>query len=63
MELIVTVLGMVLLSLFVFVAWILPMVLSYRMAKDYGRNKAAWVLLAFCFGWIPTIILLVVGKK
>lgn len=63
MGIILTIIGMTMIFAFIFFAWILPVILSFKKAEDFGRNKAAWTILAVLFGWIPTIVLLVLGVK
>lgn len=41
---------------------LLPLYINYKMAKDKNRNYKGWVLLAFFFGWLSTIILAVQTK-
>lgn len=37
--------------------------LSYSMAKKRGRGEVLWGILGFFFGFIPAIILLIIGNS
>lgn len=41
-----------------FFAWV-----TYSMAQKRGRNEVLWGILGFFFGFIPMIILLIIGRS
>ena len=50
---------LILFSIFV----VAPLVISYKVSKEKNRNYKLWVLLTFFFGWIATVIVLVLEKR
>ena len=49
--------------LYVFLIWLLPIILSARMARNRKRSVALWTIFAIPFGWIVVLALAVIGTE
>jgi len=41
---------------------IVPIFVTYKIAKDKNRNAAGWTIAAIFFGWIATIIIAILPE-
>jgi len=48
---------------FIFLFWILPIILAYKIADSKNRNHRLWAVGAFFFGWLAVIILALQSKR
>ena len=50
-------------SIIIFVLWIWPMIITYRVTKRKNRSYKLWTFGAFFFGWLIAIISLLLEKR
>lgn len=47
---------------FIFLLWIVPIIITYRVSKRKNRNYRLWTFWSILFGWFVAIISLLLTK-